>query len=607
MSNEQPTPSQPNSAVLARAQEINRRYMNNSASDGLSCLNESSIAPLGDDHAEMDIPMDELASMNQSNGSFSQPVEEDSVSQRQHQHKEKGHELSTVPKPRDDAVNEEQQNPLADDEPPIVTPELLVDALSGHEDGLLAIAERLMEHYDGGYDVMGEAIIDAFADVQKLFQHVVEAAHMEGAAFEAERAREERHQTTGDGYDVPGDTNNMTNATETYTEFPLRNQLSTETAQEHSQQLNPSGPSRHDEIIDTDVREILREALNLGTQKLNHLEYVEAFSLFENACQSSSSLLPVDSDHRGRLQLSIARAESMNPEKGCAILRYAMDDVLRSGLRFNPPSSSDQEKRNDYRQPLRTVPDDTFVDTSGFGSEKGMSQQQFTPGTQGRKSLAESIRVDDSHPQSMANSLGYSHEEALASLVEEFKECLSAPIYENSPLHDISRRFWNVLGDAQMNAAGREEDLENELARIKGEFLMAKAEWEEKLSEATGEVEEYKSKYLEAETAKQQQYMDQARLKAARLPTAFGNRDIASLSGSPREKASSVASFGSGLAQHARSVVDTLNCYSAGDRRSTNLPSRRGTSSSTPSMVSASSATRSVASKNSGGLRVADI
>jgi len=38
-----------------------------------------------------------------------------------------------------------------------VTPELLVDALSGHEDGLLAIAERLMEHYDKGYDVMGEA------------------------------------------------------------------------------------------------------------------------------------------------------------------------------------------------------------------------------------------------------------------------------------------------------------------------------------------------------------------------------------------------------------------------------------------------------------------
>ena len=65
----------------------------------------------------------------------------------------------------------------------VVTPELLVDALSGHEDGLLAIAERLMEHYDSGYDVMGEAIIDAFADVQKLFQHVVEAALLEVDGF----------------------------------------------------------------------------------------------------------------------------------------------------------------------------------------------------------------------------------------------------------------------------------------------------------------------------------------------------------------------------------------------------------------------------------------
>ena len=72
-----------------------------------------------------------------------------------------------------------------------ITPELLVDALSGHEDGLLSIAEKLMTHYDSGYDAMGESIIDAFADVQKLFQHVVEAAHMEGAALERERGESE--------------------------------------------------------------------------------------------------------------------------------------------------------------------------------------------------------------------------------------------------------------------------------------------------------------------------------------------------------------------------------------------------------------------------------
>jgi hypothetical protein len=52
--------------------------------------------------------------------------------------------LSSARKARqeDDGGGEEQQ------QQPIVSPELLVDALSGHEDGLLAIAERLMEHYD---------------------------------------------------------------------------------------------------------------------------------------------------------------------------------------------------------------------------------------------------------------------------------------------------------------------------------------------------------------------------------------------------------------------------------------------------------------------------
>merc|ERR1740124_236381 len=92
---------------------------------------------------------------------------------------------------RSRGAHQEAQNNNNEQQEAIVSPELLVDALSGHEDGLLAIAERLMEHYDAGYDVMGESIIDAFADVQKLFQHVVEAAHMEGAAFESGRKEEE--------------------------------------------------------------------------------------------------------------------------------------------------------------------------------------------------------------------------------------------------------------------------------------------------------------------------------------------------------------------------------------------------------------------------------
>jgi hypothetical protein len=36
--------------------------------------------------------------------------------------------------------------------------------------------------------------------------------------------------------------------------------------------------------------------------------------------------------HRGRLQLVVARAGGMDDDRACTMLRYAMDDVLRSGL-----------------------------------------------------------------------------------------------------------------------------------------------------------------------------------------------------------------------------------------------------------------------------------
>ena len=74
-------------------------------------------------------------------------------------------------------------------------------------------------------------------------------------------------------------------------------------------------------------------AIRKGIAFKEENRHADCFELYEQACQAASALLPVDSDHRGRLQLSIARAESMSPDRGCAILRYAMDDVLRSGLR----------------------------------------------------------------------------------------------------------------------------------------------------------------------------------------------------------------------------------------------------------------------------------
>lgn len=292
----------------------------------------------------------------------------------------------------------------------VVTPELLVDALSGHEDGLLAIAERLMEHYDQGYDVMGEAIIDAFADVQKLFQHVVEAAHMEGAAFEASRREEEALRKKQQGiYDE-----------------------AEEAAAQEPMVSSPAGPNRHDEFIDQDVKDVLTDAIRKGTQLRDANKHTECYELFDRACNAASSLLPVDSDHRGRLQLSIARAESMSADRACAILRYAMDDVLRSGQRAIRTPLPDPSKRAD---------------------------------------------VVLSRPQhaTMTPGVVQSADEALNSIMEEMKEVLTAPVYQDTPLQAVAKRFWAALQEAQKASQKNEERLEHQLGKLKGDYLLAKA------------------------------------------------------------------------------------------------------------------------------------
>ena len=304
----------------------------------------------------------------------------------------------------------------------VVTPELLVDALSGHEDGLLAIAERLMEHYDSGYDVMGEAIIDAFADVQKLFQHVVEAAHMEGAAFESSRREEEmvelRRQAAAAGDMAGGD-----------------NTVQSPNSQGNNNTSAANGqPNRPDEFIDQDVKDTLSEAIRKGASLRNSGKFSECFQLYEAACQASSSMFPVDSDHRGRLQLSIARAESMtNHERACAILRYAMDDVLRSGLRTG------------QHVPL---PD---------------------------PSQRADVVLNRTQPSVSGASGLQSSEEALNSLVEEMREVMNAPVYNNTPLQSVAQRFLAALAENQKAQSKNEEKLEQNLAKLKGDFLLARA------------------------------------------------------------------------------------------------------------------------------------
>jgi hypothetical protein len=68
-----------------------------------------------------------------------------------------------------------------------------------------------------------------------------------------------------------------------------------------------------------------------------------------------------------------------------------------------------------------------------------------------------------------------SSEEALASLVEELKEVISAPVYEGTPLRSVAERFWAALAEAQKTQAKKEERLEQNLAKLKGEFLLARA------------------------------------------------------------------------------------------------------------------------------------
>jgi hypothetical protein len=322
-----------------------------------------------------------------------------------------------------------QPSPQEDPEEPVavVSPELLVEALSGHEDGLLAIAEKLMEHYDAGYDVMGEAIIDAFADVQKLFQHVVEAAHMEGAAFEAARREEEfgMDQQLSSGGTLPYDPERL---------------HSTPPAAASS---SPSAPARHDEFLDQDVKDLLSEAIRTGAVWRSEGKNVDdIFHLYMTACIDAGSLLPVDSDHRTRLQLSVNRAESMTPDRACAILRYGIDDVLRSGLRAGqaPVSASladpDQQQRR---------------------ADVVLNRNNVLSSTIGNAAVVQSS------------------DEALASLMEELKDMLQAPIYADTPLEHVSRRFWTALTDAHKVQQKNEERLEQNLGKLKGEFLLAQA------------------------------------------------------------------------------------------------------------------------------------
>ena len=128
----------------------------------------------------------------------------------------------------------------------------------------------------------------------------------------------------------------------------------------------------------------------------------------------------------------------MNPDRACAILRYAMDDVLRSGMRAHKIPLPDPSKRADV---VLTKP-------KGHPSLSGSTGQ---------------------------SGVVLSSEEQLASLVEEMKEIIAAPVYKDTPLQGVAKRFWAALQDAQKLSHRNEERLEQNLGKLKGEFLLARA------------------------------------------------------------------------------------------------------------------------------------
>ena len=99
-------------------------------------------------------------------------------------------------------------------------------------------------------------------------------------------------------------------------------------------------------------------------------------------------------------------------------------------------------------------------------------------------------------------------------------------------------------------------------------FLFHWQEWEEKLTQSNETADSYKEKYKSLkERMKGEGYMDQARSFSSRLndtplqSTGTDDNDM-SMFGSVKShasKANSVASLGSGLAQHARTIVTSMN------------------------------------------------
>jgi hypothetical protein len=283
---------------------------------------------------------------------------------------------------------------------------------------------------------------------------------MEGAAFESSRSRNEWRERA--------ERVERERGVRILDDLGLGDEAPPEGGNSGENNNNP--PHRHEELIDQDVRDVLLGAIQKSQALLSANKHEECRGLYERTCHSASALLPVDSDHRGRLQLAIARAESMSPDRSCAILRYAMDDVLRSGLSLREGRYKDErERRGDCV--LRRV--DPLMGGKDSGGERQLNSRGSRSfdvsdsGSVGHNSSAHAIDLT-------TTTVEQSADEALASLVEEMKEILQAPVYATTPLLSVSDKFWMALTEAKKSQNRKMERLEQMLAKIKADFLLAR-------------------------------------------------------------------------------------------------------------------------------------
>ena len=128
----------------------------------------------------------------------------------------------------------------------------------------------------------------------------------------------------------------------------------------------------------------------------------------------------------------------------------------------------------------------------------------------------------------------------------------------------------------------------DKVAHHESNAIFRRQEWEEKLSRAEEQTDLYKRKYLDQKTAPSSshgdsgsQLMEDARSMSQKMfsPGENSNRNTSFHSGSVPRGAQSVASLGSSMAQHAKSLVGNFACAGLNERTDpldTSIPGKMG-------------------------------